>query len=418
VTTRDARLAVRTMRPGEEEMLAGTGARSFRSGERELWLRNVYQNNPYLAADDTLVATIGGRIAGHASGYRFTMGLAGRDVPVRGIAAVAVVPEFRRRGVADALMVGLHRQMRRRGEALSMLYAFRMSFYRKFGYGVVEWADHLRVAPARLPASPLRKHVRYLNRPDDEALVRRVYEKSRALGTGAFVREDAWWQIRIWPRANEGVVYVDPRTKRPQGYALYDVPAEPPYPRQQAQVKELIALTPDAFRGLIGYFEALGDQYRMLELTLPPGEGRGLLKDFEYLGAPESLRMFQTTGLAAGGAMLRLVDVAEAFALHPGPAKNGARGRIGLDLEDPVFPAQGRGLDVTFGARGARVRPGRTARDRIALPVASLAQIYMGGASARVLLAQGLATGSPRAAEKLDRAFEGPPAFLGVMNGF
>jgi len=418
VTTRSDKLTLRTMRPGEEEALAGTGFRSFRSGERELWLRNVFKDNPYLAAEDTMVVTIGGRIAGHASGYRLTMSLMGKDVPVRGIAAVAVVPEFRRRGVADALLVGLHRQMRRRGEALSMLYAFRMSFYRKFGYGVVEWVDHARVAPARLPGSPLRKNVRHLVRPDDYALVRRLYEKSRAQGTGAFVRKDAWWDIRVWARVNEGVVYVDPATKRPLGYALYEVPVDPPYPRQQAQIRELVALTPEAFRGLLGYFEALGDQYRMIELTLPMGQASGLLKDFEYLGALESLRMFQTTGLAAGGAMLRLVDVAQAFEWHPGPALNGARGRIGLDLEDPVFPAQTRGLDVTFGPRGARVTPGRAVRDRVQMPVASLAQIYMGGASARLLLKQGLATGSPRAAEKLDRAFEGPPAFLGTMNGF
>ena len=131
--TRSDRLVLRTMRPGEEEILAGTGFRSFRSGERELWLRNVYQDNPYLKPADTLVVTIGGKVAGHASGYRLRMSLAGVDVPVRGIAAVAVVPEFRRRGVADALMKGLHAQMKRRGEALSMLYAFRMSFYRKFG---------------------------------------------------------------------------------------------------------------------------------------------------------------------------------------------------------------------------------------------------------------------------------------------
>ena len=116
--------------------------------------------------------------------------------------------------------------------------------------------------------------------------------------------------------------------------------------------------------------------------------------------------------------MLRLVDVAQAFALHPSPARNEARGRIGLDLEDPVFPAHARGLDVTFGARGARVSSGRTARERIRMPVASLAQVYMGGASARVLLRQGLATGSAKAADTLDRAFEGPPAFLGILNGF
>ncbi|MEP7028860.1 MAG: sterol carrier protein domain-containing protein, partial [Candidatus Eisenbacteria bacterium] len=296
--------------------------------------------------------------------------------------------------------------------------AFRMSFYRKFGYGVVEWVDHARVAPARLPASPLRRNVRHLERPADQPLVQRLYEKSRAQGTGAFVRKDAWWEIRVWARVNEGVIYTNPQTRKPEGYALYEVPAEPPYPRQQAQIRELVALTPDAFRGLLGYFEGLGDQYKMIELTLPRGQASGLLRDYEYLGAPESLRMFQTTGLTAGGAMLRLVDVAEAFALHPAPAANGATGRIGLDLEDPVFPAQARGFDVAFGPRGARVTPGRSARDRLAMPVASLAQVYLGGASARLLLAQGLATGSARAAEKLDRAFEGPPAFLGIMNGF
>jgi predicted acetyltransferase len=409
---------VRTMRKGEEEALANTGFRSFRSGEREMWLRNVYQDNPYLAPDDTLVATIGGKIAGHASGYRLTMSLAGTDVPVRGIAAVAVVPEFRRRGVADLLMTGLHRQMKRRGEALSMLYAFRMSFYRKFGFGVVEWADHVRASPRRLPASPLRQNVRELVRPADQAAVEKLYERSRAQGTGGFVRKEAWWRIRVWARANEGVVYVDPATRRMTGYALYDVPAEPAYPRQHLWVKELVATTPDAFRGLLGYFEALGDQYRMLELSLPPGEATGLLSDYEYLGAPESLRLFQTVGVTGGGAMLRLVDVPAAFALHPGPAKNEARGKVGLDLEDPVFPAQGRGLDVTFGARGARVVAGRGARDRIRMPVASLAQVYLGGASARVLLRQGLATGSPRAAELLDRAFDGPKAFLGILNGF
>ena len=416
--SRSDRLVLRTMRPGEEEILAGTGFRSFRSGERELWLRNVYQDNPYLKPADTLVVTIGGKVAGHASGYRLRMSLAGVDVPVRGIAAVAVVPEFRRRGVADALMRGLHAQMKRRGEALSMLYAFRMSFYRKFGYGVVEWADHVRVAPRRLPASPLRRNVRELLRPDDVPAIERLYERSRPLGTGAFVREEAWWRIRVWARAMEGVVYVDPATRKPTGYALYDVPAEPAYPRQHLWIKELVALTPEAFRGLLGYFEALGDQYRMVELSLPPGEATGLLADYEYLGAPESLRLFQTVGVMGGGAMLRLVDVAAAFALHPSPVRNEARGRVGLDLEDPVFPAHARGLDVTFGARGARVLPGRSARDRIRMPVASLAQVYLGGASARVLLRQGLATGSARAADTLDRAFEGPKAFLGILNGF
>jgi predicted acetyltransferase len=414
---RSPAIVVRPARAGEHESLADTGLRTFRSGDRESWQR-LLTPSPILKPDDTLVATSGDRVAGHLTGFRFVMSLCGRDVPIRGIAGVAVLPEFRRRGVADAMLVALHKQMRRRHEALSLLYPFRMSFYRKFGYGTVEWVDHLRVAPARLPASPLRKNVRQLERPGDEPLLKRVYEASRSLGSGALVRHDAWWERRVWTRVNDGVVYVDPATGRARGYALYDVPAEPAYPRQQAHVREIVAHTPEAFRGLLGFLEAMGDQFKFVELALPRGQGVGLVSDFEVIGQPESLRLLQTAGLVGAGAMLRLVDVADAFALHPAPAWNGVRGRVGIDLTDPVLPSQKGAFDVTFGARGARAVRGSQATRRIALSAAQLAQVYGGGASARTLLAQGLATGSDAAAETLDDAFAGTRIHLGMLNGF
>jgi len=411
---------VRPMRKDEADTLAGTGFRSFRALDAAAWRQRVFalENNPLLGPDDTLVARIDGRVAGHASGYRFTMSLGGRDVPVRGIAAVAVVPEFRRRGVAEALMVGLHRQMKRRGEPLSMLYAFRNSFYRKMGYGTVEWVDDLRVSADQLPASPLRKNARTLDREKDASLLPALYERWRQDRVGPFVRHPGWWERRVWERTSDGAVYVDPKTKRPRGYLLYEVPAEPPYPRQQLFVRELVALDAEAFRGLIGYLEALGDQYRWMSLPFPRGEGVALLRELGVLGHADPIRLLETTGHVASGALLRLVDVPAALALHPGPARGGVRGRVGLDLADPVVAANARGVDVTFGARGAKAVAGRAARDRIAMPVDRLAQVYLGGASARVLLEQGFATGSPRAAVLLDRAFAGPPCYLSPLNGF
>jgi len=417
---KNATIDLRPMRKNEADALAQTGLRSFRSADLTVWRNRVFsfENNPLLAPEDTLVARIDGCIAGHASGYRFTMSLGGRDVPVRGVAAVAVVPEFRRRGVAEALMVGLHRQMRRRGEALSMLYAFRNSFYRKMGYGTVEWVDDLRVSSDQLPASPLRRNVRVLDREKDAKEVSALYERWRTDRVGPFVRPAVWWERRVWERTTDGAVYVDPQSGRLRGYLLYEVPAEPTYPRQQLFVRELVALDPEAFRGLVGFLEALGDQYRWIALPFPRGEGVTLLRELGVLGHADPIRMFETTGHIASGALLRLVDVPAALALHPAPAKNGVRGRVGLDLADPVVPANARGLDVTFGARGAKAEPGRAARDRIAMPVDRLAQVYLGGASARALLEQGFATGSPRAAALLDRAFAGPPCFLMPLNGF
>ncbi len=416
----NADVDVRPMRKDEADTLARTGFQSFRALDETAWRQRVFalENNPLLAADDTLVARIDGQIAGHASGYRFKMSLGGVDVPVRGIAAVAVLPAFRRRGVAEALMVGLHRQMRRRGEPLSMLYAFRNSFYRKMGYGTVEWVDDLRIAPEQLAASPLRRNVRALDRAKDATLLPELYERWRQGRVGPFVRHAGWWERRVWERTSDGAVYVDPKTKRPRGYLLYEVPAEPPYPRQQLYVRELVALDPEAFRGIIGYLEALADQFRWMLLPMPRGEGVSLLRELGVLGHADPIRLLETTGHVASGALLRLVDVPAALALHPAPARNGVRGRVGIDLADPIVPANARGLDVTFGARGATAAAGRSARDRIALPVDRLAQVYLGGVSARVLLEQGFATGSPRAAALLDRAFAGPQCFLSPLNGF
>ena len=417
---RDSDIVVRPMRRDEADALADSGFRSFRALDAAAWRQRVFNldNNPVLAPDDTLVATIKGAVAGHASGYRLVMGLGGADVPVRGIAAVAVLPEHRRRGVAEALIAALHRQMRRRGEALSMLYAFRASFYRKMGYGTVEWLDDLRVTPDQLPGSPLRKNVRALARPADAPLVRGLYDAWRAGRVGPLVRHAPWWERRVWERANEGAVYIDPTSGRARGYVLYDVPAEPPYPRQDLFVREIVALDGEAMRGLVGYVAALGDQFKRVCLAFPRGEGVALLAEIGVVGHSDPIRLFETTGHIASGAMLRLVDVAAAFALHPGPARNGARGRLGLDLVDPLVPANARGLDASFGARGARVTPGRAARDRLRMPVDRLAQVYLQGASARWLVANGFAEGSPRAAALLDTAFAGPPCFLSPLNGF
>jgi predicted acetyltransferase len=417
---RGARIVVRPMRRDEADALAASGARAFRSGDQALWRSRVFEfeNNPTLAPGDTLVATLGGEVAGHATGYRFRMNLAGAEVPVRGIAAVAVLPDFRRRGVAEALMVALHRQMRRRREALSMLYAFRGSFYRKMGYGTVEWVDDVRVTPDQLPASPLRRNVRALVRATDTAAVMRLYDRRRAGRTGPLARHEAWWTRRVWERVNEGALYVDPASGRPRGYVLYDVPDTPAYPRQDLFVRELVALDGEAMRGLVGYLEGLGDQFKRVLLAFPRGQGVGLLAEYGVVGHADPIRLFETVGHVAAGALLRLVDVAAAFALHPGPRANGVRGRIGLDLDDPIVGAHRRGLDVAFGTGGARVVPGRAAGERLSLPVDRLAQVYLGGASARVLLEQGLARGSARAAATLDQAFAGPPCFLSPLNGF
>ncbi len=410
-------MTIRPSRRGEEELLGASAHASFREGEVDGWIK-YFRENVHRAPDDTLVAEIDGRVAGHATALRFVMSLCGKEVPMRGVAAVAVLPDHRRRGVADRLMREWMRRMHRRREALSLLYPFSAPFYRKFGYGTVEWAERLHVAPRQLPASPLRANVRAMDRARDGAAVRRIYQASRAGTTGPIARSDYWWEVRIFARISDGVVYVDPATDKVAGYALYDLPKEPRYPAQHVNVRELAWTTPDALRGLIGYFEALGEQIALVRLDFPRAQGAALLHLPEVVGGAAFATHPPVAAFTTAGAMARLVDVAAAFALHPAPMRNGARGRVGLDLSDPVITAQNRPHDLTFSAKGVTMEGGRSARERLALSVDRLAQIYFGSSSARVLLEQGLITGSPRAADLLDRAFTGPPLFLRLTNYF
>lgn len=426
-------LVFRSARKGEEGTLATVAYRAFQAGDPEVWLR-YFTEHAHLDLENVVVAETDGQVVGHASSLDLTMSFGGADVPVQGLASVAVLPEFRRRGIADRLVRESLRRMRRRGEALTLLHPFRLSFYRKFGYGVCELRDVIRTSPDRLPDSVLRRHVRAFSRPRDEPLIKQAYDAARAETTGQLKRSEYWWDVRVFKRASAGAVYVDPGSKAITGYVLFDVPEGNAYGVQHLLVRELRAPTPGAYRGLLGFLGALGDQYELVELTLPRGQGAPLLDEpllpdespsYDALSRSAGLcpptpmsRRRHVLGLTAAGAMGRILDVAAALALHPAPRRHAVRGALGLDVEDPVFTDTPRAFDVTFAARGVQAIPGSAAGDRLSLSIERLTQIYFGAASAQALLSQGFVVGSAKAAALLDAAFAGPPLYLGALNGF
>ena len=390
-------MRLRRSRAGEEAALGAAAYDAFRLNEPDSWVQYFIQHTSRAPAD-TLVAEIDGEMVGHATALRLSMRFRGAELAVRGLSAVAVLPHFRRRGVADKLVRAWISRFERDGEPFFLLMPFSVRFYRKFGFGVVEELDIVRVAPRQLPASPLRQHVRRARLPDDQGTIEGIYARWREGQSGALARDPYWWKGRIFPRVPEAAIY------QTSGYILYEVPAAPILPSAHCLVREIVATTPEAFRGLLGFLEALGEQFALVELFLPRGRGASLLEDVSVV--PESSH-YKLAAWGMTGAMARLTHVPRALALHPGRS----RGRIGLDTG-------GKAWDVSFDARGAHAQAGSDARRRLALSPERLAQVYFGTVSASDLHAWGFATGDPAAARILDEAFAGPPLFLGRLNYF
>jgi predicted acetyltransferase len=109
---------------------------------------------PYQAEmEDSFGAFVGEDMVAGLSVTYYPVRLFGRTVLMGGVGGVATQPEHRRhRHVAKLLELALER-MRKRGVLVSMLYPFKYSFYRKYGWEHA--SDNLRMV---LPMSALSSH--------------------------------------------------------------------------------------------------------------------------------------------------------------------------------------------------------------------------------------------------------------------
>jgi predicted acetyltransferase len=410
-------LTIRTMNKGEEERLADGFMDAFRlsNPDRKRFVA-YFTDNPHLLPADTMVGEIDGVLAGQVSRLRLTTMIAGKEVPMRGLAAVGSAPELRQRGVIDTMIRRALAEMLARGEWLSMLYPFRERYYAKLGWARVEYADRIETAPQFLPRSPLAAKIRKLDKKADLAALRAAYDRWRVGRTGPLARSDFWWNVRMLGRVAHGVVFHEPRTDELTGYLLYDTGAEPNQIAHEVVVREMVAVTPNAHRGLLGFLASLGDQYRSILLACPRGMAPVLGADDCAPRTFSDYVLLHRVGDVGAGACARLVDVGRAIAEHPSSAS--VRGELGLKLEDPVLPRQNGDFDLTFAGGRTTMKRGKKARARLELDVTTLAKIYFGATRAQALLAAGRIQGSREAAALLDDALAGPEPFLGPLNGF
>jgi predicted acetyltransferase len=355
--------------------------------------------------------------------YPFHAWVRGARVPVTGIGSVAVSPEHRRRGIADALVRACLREMRQRGDTMSMLYSFRGDFYRRFGWGLVEMPAMMSLPPALLPASDESRRVRRLRTPD-RPLVQALYERHvRERGHFALERKPEWWERRLWGYEGEWVVYERSRGQI-EGYLHLQIDAGDGPWKLVLTVNEFVAHTPGAHRGLTGYLHGLRDQAVEVIFSTPAdAPWAAQLSDAANLRGDLKLSVVRTTGHVGYGAMLRLLDVKGALEALPVSAQ--ARGEVVLEVRDPVLPPNERAWRVhardgrlSVRAEASRGAALRDQRPRLGTSAEMLAVLAAGAVSPVRAAETGLVEDTRGGAEVMEHWFRTRPAFVMPMNAF
>src|SRR3954469_25111200 len=107
--------------PEDIDALAALWAQAFPARGPAERVRELREGMTYGSLGDCWLVRDGARLAGALRAYRLTMHARGRSWPTLGLAAVAVAPEHRRRGLARRMCVQALRIGRERGCVLAAL---------------------------------------------------------------------------------------------------------------------------------------------------------------------------------------------------------------------------------------------------------------------------------------------------------
>lgn len=346
--------------------------------------------------DNYRVAKVDGRVAAGLGIIGMGQWWGGRRVPLAGITAVGVAPEYRGAGIGAMLMQATLHEIRAAGTPISALYASTLGFYRSVGY---ERAGTRNVYELPIHAIPRGDHtLPVVPLPTEErALPQRLHNTQAPTTPGKLDRSSFSWERLL---AVPGVLirtYAVLHGNEPQGYVMF---AQSDGQEQPLRVRDFCALTPQAGQRLL---TLLGDHR-----TMVPGIAWGGTPNdpIVTLLPEQSAKITYTEDW-----LLRIVDVAGALnarGYHPA-----LRAELHLEVRDPVLHENSGRYVVQIADGAAQVERGGAGT--ITLDVRDLAAIYTAHHTPFERRYSGTISGPDDALALLGLVFAGPPPRMNDM---
>jgi predicted acetyltransferase len=338
----------------------------------ERWLNNFEVGRMHAAFDD-------GAIVAGAGAFSFRMTVpGGASLPTAGVTIVGVLPTHRRRGILRSMMRAQLDDVHERGEPLAALFASEETIYGRYGYGLASLNVQFDVDKAYSAFRPGVESIGRVRLVDAAVAAKQmpgIYDAARSVTPGMMERAPSWWEHRL---------LADPVAFRfgggPKHLAVLDVDGEPRAyaiyrlyvsfgdlgPETTLRTIEVLGADPSATASIWRFLLDV-DWTKTVSARLQPVDHPLLL----LLARPNFARPTLSDGL-----WVRMVDVQAALS-----ARTYADDRaVVFDVRDEFCPwNEGR-----WKLEGGRASRTDDAPD-IALDVAELGAVYLGGFTFRDL---------------------------------
>jgi predicted acetyltransferase len=303
-----------TLSSSEEEHFSHLLGQCFNSLGESTYIKRI-------GVDSFRVLHQGDQLAGGLAILPMGQWYGGQCVPMAGIAAVAIAPEYRGAGAAIALMQNTLRELREQGVPLSVLYPATQRLYRKAGYeqaGVLcTWEINpqaIHISDRSLPVHPIT--------PSVELLAPLYRQKAQSIN-GHVERHTALWQELMNPKPEGAIAcaYGFGELEQLEGYIIFHQIKVGNSNR--LVIKDWVMLTPSAVQRFWTFLADHRSQIDQVRWRSSPADPLTVLLPEQEAYIVESERW-----------MMRILDVSKALEKRGYPA---VQAELHFDIQDDLF---------------------------------------------------------------------------------
>jgi len=349
----------------------------------------------------SLAAFDGEQMVGTVYSHDFELTLPGAtQIGAAGVTAVGVLPTHKRRGILTELKTCQLREAKQRGEAVAILIASESVIYGRFGYGVssflFDYEIDTRFGAFRPDLPEGGGRVVFVDEETADKVFPEVYERWWKQQPGAIPRTDEWWgsvRAERKPGADAHVIY-EADDGSIEGYIRYSTRSKWTAGLADSTIAEqdFVTITERARLPLWRHVLDV-DLVRSVHMGGQPVDDPIRW----WLANPRALRVTRYGDFF----WTRILDVVRALEAR----RYRLDGEVVLGIDDAL-------LEENSGRYALRIEEGVRRCERtdaaadIALPIASLGSLYLGGVTASDLATGGQVRElTPGAIAKCDAAF-------------
>ncbi|GIO23079.1 enhanced intracellular survival protein Eis [Oceanobacillus sp. J11TS1] len=314
----------------------------------------------------------------------------GKVMKTGGISSVATWPEYRRKGAVRKLLLHAIGEMKKEGQIISYLAPFSVPFYRKFGWEMTINEMQFTIPMDRVPRfKDTSGYVRRLKK-GEESILKDVYQEYTKQYTGMLVRDDHWWEHKIFSKEQLTTVISYDDEGNADGYIRYKVRDN------KMDIDEWVAVTPNSKKRLLQFIANHDSMAKEVHITLPDDDLLPLFLE-EPRAKQEQEPYFMT----------RIVDVEAFLKMYPFLTRGNREGVYTIQVKDEVFEDNSGFYHIHFQNGSHQIEKMEAPSNRIhttaSMTIQQLAMVLLGTQTMEQLYQLDFVSGDMDKIVKLDQ---------------